>query len=52
MWRDNGMNRVDSFTYLACIISKDNGCSEHVKSTKAKVQCVFYSWKTFGKIGR
>jgi len=32
------INQVDSFTYLGSIISKDNGCSEDVKSKIAKTQ--------------
>ena len=34
---DNGkIDHVDSFTYLGCIISKDGGSSEFVKSRIAK----------------
>ena len=40
--RNEKIDRVDNFTYLGSIISKDGGRSEYVKSKIAKVQGVFF----------
>jgi len=36
------IDRVDSFTYLGSIISKDDGSSEDVKNRTAKTQGVLF----------
>ena len=35
------IDQVDSFTYLGCIISKDSGSSEEIKSRTWKAQAIF-----------
>jgi len=40
------IDQVESFTYLGSILSKDDGCSEDVKSRITKAQHVFIVEKT------
>ena len=41
------IDQVDTCTYLGSI--KDGGCRGDLKSRTAKVQCLFHSWKQFGR---
>ena len=39
------MNQVDTFNHLGSIVSKDDGCSEDVKSRRAKAKGTFSQLK-------